>query len=126
MHVATGGLVGALTGSRLAAVAAGPVLHALGDAVPHRDFPSRRFETASGLAGLGLLALAGGPAAPATLGAVAASVPDAEHLLPRAPGRRKLFPSHRFAGWHREGGISAEAQLVLAAALLALVVFRRP
>jgi hypothetical protein len=124
MHVATGGLAGALSGSRLAALAVGPVLHALGDAVPHRDFPSRMFETATGTAGLALIAISRGPFDAATIGAVAASVPDIEHLAPPRPGRRKLFPSHRIAGWHREDGISAEAQLVLAVAVLALMLRR--
>jgi len=49
LHVATGAAAGALTRSRLAAAVLGPVLHAAGDAIPHHDIPSRRFEIASGV-----------------------------------------------------------------------------
>jgi hypothetical protein len=46
------------------------------------------------------------------VGAVGASVPDVEHVLPLPrPGGRKLFPSHRVRGWHRAGGIPASVQL---------------
>jgi hypothetical protein len=123
LHVATGGAVGALTRSRAAAFALGPVLHALGDAIPHRDIPSQAFETASGLAcGLALIARHG-PLSPVTIGAFAASAPDLEHVLPRR-GERGLFPSHRFRGWHREGGIPAWAQLLAAGAILAVLLRR--
>jgi hypothetical protein len=119
LHVATGGLVGALAGSRTRAALLGLAAHAAGDRVPHRDLPSRRFETASGTAGLLLLAASRGPLDPAVIGAVAASVPDVEHVLrlPR-PGGRKLFPSHRLYGWHRSGGLPVWLQLVAAGALL--------
>lgn len=121
LHVATGGTAGALTGSRAAAFALGPVLHALGDAIPHQDIPSQAFETVTGLAcGLALIARHG-PLSPVTIGAFAASAPDLEHVLPRR-GERALFPSHRFRGWHREGGIPAWAQLVAAGAILALLL----
>ena len=123
LHVATGAAGGALLRGRAAALAVGPLLHVAGDRIPHRDIPSRRFEIATGVAGV--LALAGrlGPLHPATLGALAASAPDAEHLfrLPR-PGGRKLFPSHRVAGWHRAGGMSTALQLVLAGVLLGAVL----
>ena len=119
LHVATGGLVGALAGSRGRALALGLAAHAVGDAVPHQDVASRRFETLSGLAGLGLLAAARGPLDPAVFGAVGASVPDVEHVLPLPrPGGRKLFPSHRVRGWHKSGGLPASAQLLAAGALL--------
>jgi hypothetical protein len=64
-----------------------------------------------------------GSFAPATLGAVAASAPDLEHVLdlPR-PGGRKLFPSHRIRGFHRSGGLPASAQLLAAGLLLGLVL----
>lgn len=123
LHVATGALGGALVRSRLGAFGLGLVLHAAGDHVRHQDFRSRRFELGSGLAGIALLALVRGPLDPAVAGAVAASSPDLEHILPfPRPGGRKLFPSHRVPGWHRAGGISAPAQLVLAGLLLGALV----
>lgn len=125
LHVATGAALGALTNSRAAALLGGPVLHAVGDAVPHQDFPSRRFEVCSGLAGLGMLAWRRGLLDPATLGAAASAAPDLEHVLPLPrPGGRDLFPSHRVEGWHRAGGIPAWVQLVAAAGLLAFVLSR--
>lgn len=119
LHVATGGLVGALSGSRGRALVLGLVAHAVGDAVPHQDLASRRFETLSGVAGLALLAATRGPLDKTVVGAVAASVPDVEHVLPLPrPGGRKLFPSHRIRGWHKAGGLPASAQLVAAGVLL--------
>src|SRR5215207_6131983 len=115
LHVTSGAAAGVVLESRLGALVAGPVLHLLGDRMPHHDIPSRRFETWTGIGALGLVALRHGPLSAATLGAVAASVPDVEHVLrlPR-PGGRKLFPSHRVHGWHRRGGVPAWAQLVAA------------
>ncbi|MGH3042175.1 MAG: hypothetical protein ACRDNG_10650 [Gaiellaceae bacterium] len=119
LHVATGGLVGAVAGSRGRALALGLLAHAAGDALPHQDVASRRFETVSGFAVLGLLAAACGPLSPVVAGAVGASVPDVEHVLPLPrPGGRKLFPSHRVRGWHRSGGLPASVQLLAAGALL--------
>jgi hypothetical protein len=119
LHVATGGLVGALAGSRSRAFALGLLTHAAGDAMPHQDVASRRFETLSGVAGLALLAAARGLFDPAVVGAVAASAPDVEHVLPLPrPGGRKLFPSHRVRGWHRSGGVPASVQLLAAGILL--------
>lgn len=119
LHVASGGLLGALAGTRRRALLLGLVAHAVGDAVPHWDVASRRFETASGVAGLLLLAATRGPTSPAVIGAIGASVPDVEHVLrlPR-PGGRKLFPSHRVRGWHRSGGLSAATQLLAAGVIL--------
>jgi hypothetical protein len=117
LHVATGGALGALTGSRLAALALGPPLHLACDRVPHEDIPDRRFEIRSGLFGLALLALCRGPLDPATLGAASASAPDLEHIFPRLrPRGRKLFHGRR--GWHRAGGFPAQVQLVLAGAII--------
>jgi hypothetical protein len=126
LHVATGAAAGVLLESRLGALTAGPVLHLLGDRMPHQDIPSRRFETWTGVGALALVALRHGPLSAATLGAVAASVPDVEHVLrlPQ-PGGRKLFPSHRVPGWHRAGGVPAWAQLVAAGLLLGFVLARR-
>jgi hypothetical protein len=123
LHVATGAAAGALTRSRLAAALLGPVLHAAGDAIPHRDIPSRRFEVASGVACALAVAMRYGPTSPETIGALAASAPDLEHVLPRV-GERELFPSHRFRGWHREGGVPAWAQLLAAGAILAVLLRR--
>ena len=126
LHVATGAATGALLRSRVAALAAGPLLHIAGDVVPHRDIPSKGFETVSGVAALLLVAAARGPFSPEAIGAAAASAPDLEHALPLPkPGGRDLFPSHRIPGLHREGGLPAAAQLVAAGLLLALVTRRR-
>ena len=125
LHVATGAAAGALAPSRRSAVALGALLHAVGDRIPHQDIASRRFELVCGLAGIGMLAVFRGPLDRTTLGAVAASVPDAEHVvrLPRPRGR-KLFPSHRIAGWHRPGWLPASVQLLAAGALLGAVLHR--
>jgi hypothetical protein len=126
LHVATGGLVGALASSRRSAFVLGLVAHALGDAVPHQDVASRRFETLSGFAGVGLLAAARGAFDPVVVGAVGASVPDVEHVLPLPrPGGRKLFPSHRIRGWHKAGGVPASVQLLTAGALLGALAASR-
>jgi hypothetical protein len=129
LHIATGALGGALVRSPVAAAVLGPVLHFYGDRVPHEDIDSRRFEIGSGVAGVLALALVRGPLDSATVGAIASSAPDIEHVvrLPR-PGGRKLFPSHRIPGWHRPGGLTTETQLLIAGALLGAVLaagFRR-
>ena len=119
MHVATGAAGGMLAGSPVAAAMVGPVLHAFGDRIPHEDIASRRFEVASGVLSVLALAIVRGPLDAATVGAVASAAPDVEHVLrlPR-PGGRKLFPSHRIPGFHRPGGVSATAQLLVAGLLL--------
>jgi hypothetical protein len=126
LHVASGAAAGVLLNSRLAALAGGLALHALGDRIPHKDIPSTPFETLTGIGALTLVALRHGPFSPATVGAVASSVPDVEHVapLPR-PGGRKLFPSHRLIGWHRRGGVPAWVQLVAAGALLGFALSHR-
>jgi len=126
LHVATGAAGGALTRSRPAAIALGLVLHALGDYMPHQDIASRRFEVRSGVVCMLALIARHGLLSPVTLGALASSVPDVEHVfhLPR-PGGRKLFPSHRIPGWHREGGVPAWAQLLAAGVILGVVLGSR-
>lgn len=123
LHLATGALGGALVRSPVAAAALGPVLHFLGDRVPHEDIDSKQFEVRCGVLGVLALAVVRGPLDPATIGAVTATAPDLEHVirLPR-PGGRKLFPSHRIPGWHRPGGLTAEAQLLIAGVLLGAVL----
>jgi hypothetical protein len=125
LHVASGAAVGAAARSRRAAVALGLLAHLAGDRIPHRDIPSRRFELRSGVAMLLLVALRRGALSPATIGAAAASAPDVEHVLrlPR-PGGRKLFPSHRFHGWHRAGGVPAWLQLLAAGAIVGSLIGR--
>ena len=125
LHVATGAAVGAATRSRLVALLLGPALHLAGDRVPHRDFHSARLEIVTGVAGIALLAVRRGPLDPATLGAVASSAPDLEHVLPfLRSGGRKIF--HDRLGWHRDGPFPASLQLLLAGAILtALVVSGR-
>ena len=126
VHVATGAAGGALARSRPGAVVLGLVLHALGDAVPHKDIESQRFEIRSGLACGLALAARYGVLSPVTLGALASSAPDLEHVLrlPQ-PGGRKLFPSHRVEGWHREGGVPAWAQLLVAGAIVGYLLGAR-
>ena len=125
LHVATGAAVGALTRSRGRAALAGLGAHALGDRIPHQDNASRRFEIVSGVGVILLLAATRGPFHPVTVGAAAASAPDLEHVvrLPR-PGGRKLFPSHRVAGWHRSGGLRVWMQELLAGALVGALARR--
>ncbi len=126
LHVATGGVAGAITPSRRSAVALGLLAHLAGDLMPHDDIPNRRFELRSGVAALLGLAIRRGPLDGVTLGAAAASAPDLEHLvrLPR-PGGRKLFPSHRIPGWHRAGGVPTWFQLLAAGTLLGLLLAPR-
>jgi hypothetical protein len=126
MHVATGGAAGALAGSRRRAALLGLVLHGICDYVPHMDLASRRFEIRSGLGLLGLLAATRGPFDPAVIGAAAASAPDLEHVLslPK-PGGKKLYPTHRFRGWHRTGGVSTGVQLIAAGVIVGLLLGRR-
>jgi hypothetical protein len=116
LHVATGATMGAAVGSRRAAALLGVPLHLAGDRVPHRDIPNRRFEIASGLAVLALVAARRGLTDKATVGALAACAPDIEHVLrlPR-PGGSKLFHGRR--GWHRAGRLSTGVQLLLAGVL---------
>jgi hypothetical protein len=123
LHVATGGAAGALVGSRPLALLLGPVVHIAGDQVPHEDIPDRSFEIGSGLVALVLLAARRGPLDPAVLGGAAASMPDLEHVVPwlRIRGE-KLF--HRGLGRHGVG-ISVEAQLLLAGAVIGLLLTRR-
>jgi hypothetical protein len=124
-HVATGALAGIASGSRLAALALGPLTHLVCDWIPHDDIDSVPFEVRTGVAAVLALAVVRGPLDPATVGAATAAAPDLEHILglPR-PGGRKLFPSHRVAAWHHEGGLPVWAQLVAAAAILGAILAR--
>src|SRR6266700_3910817 len=126
MHVATGAAAGAAAGRNDEAALLGLALHAAGDAIPHRDFDSLRFETVSGLSLLALLALRRGLFDPAVIGAAFAAAPDLGHVFPRSAGERpKLFPSHRLEGWHREGGISAPLQLLASLVIVVFLVLRK-
>jgi len=124
LHVATGAAMGAVVRSRPLALLLGAPLHVAGDRVPHEDIPDRSFEIGSGLAALALLAVRRGPLDAAVLGGAAASMPDLEHLVPwlRVRGE-KIF--HRGGGGRHGVGISVEAQLLLAGAVLGLVLARR-
>jgi hypothetical protein len=121
LHVATGAAAGAVAGSRGRAAAIGLLSHLACDVVPHEDIPSRLFETASGVACVLFLLRRRGLDA-VTIGAVAASAPDLEHVLPLPrPRGRQLFPSHRWSRPHPVRGVPAWVQLVAAGALLARV-----
>jgi hypothetical protein len=126
-HVASGAAAGTVARSRWRAVALGALLHVLSDAIPHWDIASRRFEFRSGALMLAALIALRGPFDAAVIGAAASSVPDVEHVvrLPR-PGGRKLFPSHRWHGWHRPGGLPASVQLLAAGFLFGALAARRP
>jgi hypothetical protein len=120
LHVASGAAMGALVRSRPRALLIGPFLHLAEDRVPHQDILDRRFEIASGAAGVLLLAARRGPFDAATLGAVATAAPDLEHVVPwLRPRGQKLF--HGRHGWHRSGRFSAAAQLLLAGAILGVL-----
>jgi hypothetical protein len=123
LHVATGAAVGGLVRSRPLALLLGPPLHLAGDRVPHEDIPDRSFEIGSGLLALGFLAARRGLLDPAVLGGAATAAPDLEHVIPWIrPYGKKLF--HRGMGRHGVG-ISAEAQLVIAGAVVGLLLVRR-
>jgi len=125
LHVASGAAVGALTGSRLGALLLGPPTHLMGDRIPHQDIASRRFEIGSGVMCVGLLAARRGAFDPATIGALAASAPDLEHIFPALrPGGRKLFHGRR--GWHRSGPLPATLQLVVAGAIVGFLLGSKP
>jgi hypothetical protein len=124
LHVATGAAAGAASGSRIAAVLVGPILHLAGDRLPHRDIGSRSFEIGSGLACLALLAARRGLLDPATLGAAASSAPDLEHVVPwLRPHGRKLF--HGRHGWHRSGRLPTDVQLLLAGMTIGALIAPR-
>jgi hypothetical protein len=100
MHVTTGALAGAAVGSRGRAALPGPLVHFVCDVIPHEDIPSRRFETASGVAAVLLLARR----------------PDLEDILPLPrPRGLPLFPSHRWARPVSFPGVPAWLQLAVAA-----------
>jgi hypothetical protein len=115
--MASGAAAAAAMRSRTLAVLCGPVLHLAGDRVPHRDIANRRFEVASGLLCVTLLAMRRGSLHPVTVGALSAAAPDLEHLfLVFRPGGSKLF--HGGRGWHRSGRLPVSAQLLLAGAIV--------
>jgi hypothetical protein len=121
LHVATGGVLGALTRSRGAALVLGPVLHVASDQVPHDDIEDVRFEIASGLFGLALLALSRGPLDPAALGAAAACAPDLEHVVPWLhPRGHKLF--HGRGGRQTGSNLRTDIQLIAAGAIIGLLL----
>jgi hypothetical protein len=125
LHAATGATAGAAVRSPVAAGLLGLPLHLAGDRVPHHDLHNRRFEVASGIGLVCLLALRRGLTDAATIGALAACAPDVEHIirLPR-PGGSKLFHGRR--GWHRSGGLSTRTQLLLAGFLIGRLVAQAP
>ena len=124
LHVASGAAVGALTGSRLGALLLGPPTHLMGDRIPHQDIASRRFEIASGVACLGLLAARRGPLRSRDARRVRRVRARSRARLPVAQAaRRKLF--HGRLGWHRSGNFPANVQLLLAGAVVGYLLGRR-
>jgi hypothetical protein len=123
LHVALGGAAGALVRSRTLALLLGPPLHVVADRVPHEDISDESFELGSGLVALAVLAARRGPFDPAVLGAVTCAMPDLEHIVPwLRPRGEMLF--HRGGGRHGVG-VSAEAQLLAAGAVVGLLLARR-
>lgn len=125
LHAAAGAATGAATGSRLASVAVGPLLHVACDRVPHRHPARSLTEYASGALVLGILVRRRGLFAPVTIGALAAVLPDLDHVVPGLRIRgAKVF--HRRAGGERREspGLSVGAQTLLAVALLTGVLRR--
>ena len=123
LHVALGGAAGALVRSRPLALLLGPALHVAGDRVPHEDIPDESFEIGSGVVALGVLAARRGLFDPVVLGGAACAMPDLEHVVPwLRPRGEMLF--HRGGGRHG-AGVSAEAQLLVAGAVVGLLLARR-
>jgi len=129
LHAATGAAAGGLTGSRIAAVVIGPVLHIAGDRVPHRHPRHSAWEYLAGILTIGFLAERRGVLDAATVGAASAVIPDLEHLVPGLGVRgAKVF--HRRPRRNRRSptGLSTRTQTLLAAMILAplLLSRRRP
>ena len=111
LHVATGAATGALTRSRIAAVAIGPVLHVASDRVPHRHLRHASVDYLTGLLALAALVRRRGGSDAATLGALAAVMPDAEHLVPglRPRGARVFHRRDAAAAASRAGSRRASS-----------------
>jgi hypothetical protein len=128
LHAATGAATGALTRSRLAALAIGPVLHIAGDRVPHRHPAHSAWEYLGGIFAMGILAERRGAFDVATIGAAAAVMPDFEHVVPGLRERGvKVFHRRPGRGRRRRGstGVSVGTQTLLAAMILAPLLGRR-
>jgi hypothetical protein len=100
----------------------GALLHVAGDRVPHRH-PAEWIDYLAGVASIVLLLSRRGLGDVATIGALAAVMPDFEHVIFGSGRRRgKLF--HRRPGGDRcdSSGLSSRTQLVLAAAIIAPLV----
>lgn len=129
VHAVVGATVGTLAGSRTGAFASGVATHLLGDLLPHKDFDPK-VEAPLLAATLGLLAWRCGLTSPAIAGAAGAVLPDVENaawmtgIIPQSAVR---FPTHVGDGkYHGPRAASAWPQGALAAACLALVLFRAP
>ncbi len=129
VHAVVGATVGTLSGSRAGAFAAGLSTHLLGDLLPHKDFDPK-VEAPLLAATLGLLAWRCGVTSPAFAGAVGGVLPDVENaagivgLISKTTMR---FPTHVENGKHHgPRAASAWPQGALAAACLALMLFRAP
>jgi hypothetical protein len=127
LHVAIGAATGAVSRSRPASLALGPLLHIVGDQVPHRHPKRPVWELLTGAFALGFLAGRRGVLDPATLGAFAAAAPDAEHLLPLRVRGRKVLHLRPGRDRHDGTGLSAQKQMLLAAGLIAaLLISTKP
>ena len=91
LHVATGAAAGALLRSRSAAFVVGPLLHVVGDRMPHHDIGWRKFEVWTCIGGIVALGIARGPLDPATVGGFASRTPS---TLIRRPGGSSSRPRH--------------------------------
>jgi len=117
LHAATGAATGSLIQSRRGAIVLGPVLHVLSDRIPHRHPRNSVWEFVTGIIAVGAVANRRGFRDPATVGSLAAVLPDVEHIVPMLRHRRmKVFHARR----RRQGTrrLSVRTQLLLAALIL--------
>lgn len=96
-----------------------------GDAVPHRHPDRALWEYLTGIAAIGALAQRRGIFDSATIGAVAAVLPDAEHAVLKIRIRGgKVFHRRPARDRYQSTGLSARTQTLLAALIIASLLTR--